>query len=52
MAKRTGIVREFFLFIRQNKAYWLVPLLIALGLLAVLMVMAETGLAPWIYALW
>jgi hypothetical protein len=51
MSKRTGIVREFFLFLRERKAYWLVPVIIVLLLLAVLVVLGSTGAAPFIYTL-
>ncbi len=49
MAKRTGIFREFFLFLKERKAYWLAPIIIVLLLLMVLIVLAPAGIAPFIY---
>ena len=51
MARRTGIAREFFLFIRENKAYWLAPILIVLLLLVAFIVLGSTSAAPFIYTL-
>ena len=42
---------EFFLFLRENKKWWLIPILLALGLIGVLAVLATTGAAPLIYPL-
>lgn len=43
--------KEFVLFILENKAWWLVPIAIVLGLLGVLAVLTSTGAAPFIYTL-
>jgi hypothetical protein len=51
MAKRTGILREFVLFILANKAYWMVPIVVVLLLLVVLIVLGSTGAAPFIYTI-
>ena len=51
MAKRMGIVREFFLFLKQNKAWWLAPIVIVLLLLIALITLGSTSLAPFIYTL-
>jgi hypothetical protein len=51
MAKRMGIVKEFLLFCKENQAYWIVPIVIVLLLLAVLVVLGSTGAAPFIYTL-
>jgi len=54
MAKRRGIISEFYAFIRQNKAYWLTPIIIVVLLFSVLIVLAALGggaAAPFIYAL-
>ena len=34
--KQAGIVKEFFLFLRYNKKYWMIPIVITLLALAVL----------------
>ncbi len=46
-----SIVGEFLVFIRENKAWWMVPILLVLGLLGVLVVLSSTGAAPFIYTL-
>jgi hypothetical protein len=43
---------EFWLFIRTNKAYWLVPFLVTLFIVAGFLIVAqETAFAPLIYTL-
>jgi len=44
------LIREFFGFARAHKAYWIVPLLIVLGLIALLIAVGQTS-APFIYTL-
>jgi hypothetical protein len=54
MAKRKGIVSEFLLFIRENKAYWMTPIIVAVLLLAGIVVAGALGggaAAPFIYTL-
>ncbi len=54
MAKRRGIVSEFYSFIRENKAYWMTPIIIAVLLLAGIIVLGALGggaAAPFIYTL-
>jgi len=51
MAKRTGVVHEFWLFMKANKAYWLAPIIIVLLLLIVVIVLGSTGAAPFIYTI-
>jgi Family of unknown function (DUF5989) len=46
-----SIVGEFWYFIRENKAWWMVPILISLGLVGVLVLLSATGAAPFIYTL-
>jgi hypothetical protein len=43
---------EFLLFLKHNKKWWLLPILIVLGVLSTLIVWASTsGAAPFIYPL-
>lgn len=49
--KPPGVAGEFFLFLRENKKFWLVPLLVALLLLSLLVVLGGTAAAPFIYSL-
>jgi len=51
MAKQS-IIKEFFLFIKQEKKWWLVPLISVLLLVGALIVFAGSSpLAPFIYPL-
>jgi hypothetical protein len=54
MSQRRGIISEFFQFIREHKAYWMTPIIIAVLLLAGLIVLGAMGggaAAPFIYTL-
>jgi hypothetical protein len=46
-----GLVREFFLFLRANKKFWLIPLLTVLFLIGLVAVLGGTAAAPFIYSL-
>lgn len=46
-----GFVREFFDFLRENKKWWLIPIVVVLVLLGLLMLAGGTGAAPFIYSL-
>jgi drug/metabolite transporter superfamily protein YnfA len=48
-AARIGLARELWDFLRENKKWWLLPILAALAIFAVLAVLGGTGLAPFIY---
>jgi len=51
-SKRTGLVAEFWGFLKHNKKWWLCPILVAIviiGLLAILA--ANPATAPFIYPL-
>jgi hypothetical protein len=47
-----GIVAEFWEFIKDNKKFFLIPILLVLLLIGVLIVLGSTGAAPFIYTLW
>ncbi len=49
--KQLSLVHEFLLFIADNKKWWLLPILMFLGLVGALMVLGSTGAAPFIYTL-
>ena len=49
--KDLSIVQEFMLFITENKAWWMVPILLVLGLVGLLVILSSTGAAPFIYTL-
>lgn len=44
-----GLVAEFVMFLRYNKKWWLVPILIVLALLGALVFLSSTTALPWIY---
>jgi polyferredoxin len=46
-----GIVREFWLFLRDNKKWWLTPVILVLLLVALLIVLGGSAAAPFIYTL-
>jgi hypothetical protein len=49
--KPLSMIGEFWLFIRENKKWWLIPVLIAFLLLGLLAILGSTGAAPFIYTL-
>ena len=46
-----GIFRELWGFLKQNKKWWLLPVLIILLIFGFLIFLSGTGLAPFIYTL-
>ena len=49
--EQAGIIKEFFLFLKFNKKYWMIPIVITLLGLAVLILLGGTAVAPFIYTL-
>lgn len=49
--KRGNIVTEFLEFLRYNKKWWLLPLLLVILGLGGLVLLSGTALAPFIYTL-
>ncbi|MBN2376418.1 MAG: hypothetical protein JXD22_08455 [Sedimentisphaerales bacterium] len=48
---RTGIISEFWEFLKHNKKWWLLPIIITLLLLGLIILLGGTALAPFIYPL-
>jgi len=48
---KAGFFSELWGFMKQNKKWWLLPLITALVILGVLIFLSGTGLAPFIYTL-
>ena len=44
-----SLFQEFRLFIVENKAWWMIPILIVIALVGILVAFASTGAAPFIY---
>ena len=42
---------EFWGFLRHNRKWWLLPIVLLCLLLGVLIVLSQTGLAPFVYTL-
>ncbi len=49
--KSAGLLREYWDFLRHNKKWWLLPILVFLLLVGVLVVLGGTAAAPFIYTL-
>jgi len=50
-AGRTGLMAEFWDFLKHNKKWWLGPILVVLLLVAALVILGGTAAAPFIYTL-
>ena len=48
---RGGFFAEFWSFLKSNKKWWLLPVIIVFLILAALIFLSSTGLAPFIYTL-
>ena len=48
---RTGLIREFWDFLKHNKKWWLLPILVVMALVAVLVLLQMTGAGPFIYTM-
>ena len=49
--KPRGPLAEFMSFVLHNKKWWLTPIIVVLALVAVLVVLGGSGVAPFIYSL-
>lgn len=46
-----GLLADFVLFLREQKAWWMLPILVALALIAFVAWLSTTAAAPFIYPL-
>lgn len=46
-----GIVAEFWEFLKENKKFWLIPIIIVLLLFGLLIILGGSSAAPFIYTL-
>ena len=46
-----GMLRELWDFLRENRAWWLTPIVAVLLLISALVILSATGAAPLIYTL-
>lgn len=43
---------DFWDFIKTNKKWWLIPIVVLFVAFALLILLSSTGLAPFIYTIW
>ncbi len=48
---RPSLIAEFRYFLAHSKKWWLLPILLVLGVVALLAIFSASGIAPFIYAL-
>jgi hypothetical protein len=48
---RLPFLKDFWLFLIQNKKWWLVPILVILLVMGLLLTLSTTAAAPFIYSL-
>lgn len=51
MKQSGGLMREMWLFLKENKKFWLIPIVIVVLLLSVLIFFSGSAVAPFIYTL-
>jgi hypothetical protein len=49
--KNPGFLRDLVMFIRNNKKWYLIPVIVSIFLLGILIALGSTGAAPFIYTL-
>jgi hypothetical protein len=49
--EQPGLLREFWDFLRYNKKWWLLPILVTLLVLGTIVLLTGTAFAPFIYTL-
>jgi len=50
-AGRSSLVGEFWEFLKHNKKWWLLPIILVLLLLGLVVLLGGTAVAPFIYTL-
>ncbi len=48
---RSSLIGEFWEFLKHNKKWWLLPIILILLVLGILVLMSSSALAPFIYPL-
>jgi hypothetical protein len=49
--KNAGVVGEFLAMLKENKKFWLLPIVIALMAVGVIVILGTTAAGPFIYTL-
>jgi hypothetical protein len=47
--RRSGLVLEFWEFLKHNKKWWLLPILLVLLVIGLLVVLSGSGVGAWMY---
>jgi len=50
--QRPSLMKEFWDFLKENKKWWLLPIVIVLALLALLIYLGSSQAATYIYPIW
>jgi hypothetical protein len=50
-ASNTGFWGEVFYFLKTSKKWWMLPLIVSFVAMGILLVLAKTAVAPFIYTL-
>ena len=48
---RAPLLKDFWVFLRENKKWWLLPILVVLLAVSLLLLLSTTAAAPFIYTL-
>ena len=49
--RKLSLFREFYVFVKENKAWWMIPILLVLSVVGLIVALGSTGIAPFIYTL-
>jgi Family of unknown function (DUF5989) len=49
--QQLSLVREFWLFITENKKWWMIPIVLVFALVGVVVALSSTGALPFIYTI-
>jgi Family of unknown function (DUF5989) len=49
--KQPSLAAEFYGFLKENQKWWLIPILLMIGLFGILVILANSSLAPFIYTM-
>ena len=49
--EQMSLVSEFILFLRENKKWWLIPIILMILFLGAILIFSSTPAAPFIYTL-
>ncbi|MCA9026485.1 MAG: hypothetical protein KDA86_14860 [Planctomycetaceae bacterium] len=49
--QQLSLASELWMFIIENKAWWMVPIVVVLALIGILIALSATGATPFIYTI-